>query len=125
MNMENLKEIQRKSYQVSVEKGFFKKDTNIGQVFAQLHSEVSEAYEAHRNNKVFNNNIQLVNGWTDDKDFKESFEEHVRGTVEEELADVIITTLQLIEHLNIDIEPFIHAKIRYNGTREYLHGKKY
>lgn len=48
-------------------------------------------------------------------------------TREEELRiqDAIIQLFGLSKHLGIDLEWHIEQKMKYNSTREALHGKKY
>jgi NTP pyrophosphatase (non-canonical NTP hydrolase) len=65
---------------------------------ALVHSEVSEALEAHRVGD----------------------EENLR----EELADIIIRVLHLASHLEIDIDAAVRSKIEINRGRSYKHGSK-
>lgn len=67
-------------------------------VLALIHSEVSEALEAFR------------------KDDRENFSE--------ELADVLIRTLDCAAGLGIDIDAVVAAKLAKNRTRSYRHGGK-
>ena len=46
-------------------------------------------------------------------------------SVEFELADAIIRLLDICDFYGIDIEKHIEAKLAYNRTRGYKHGKKY
>ncbi|MDR1340654.1 MAG: hypothetical protein LBK58_11480, partial [Prevotellaceae bacterium] len=57
--------------------------------------------------------------------WKNSFKANIKNTVEDELADVIIRTLDLCGHLGIDIERHIEMKMKYNESRGYKHGKNY
>ena len=50
---------------------------------------------------------------------KQFFEENVKDTFEDELADSIIRLLDLSAMLDIDIEFHITQKMRYNKTRGY------
>jgi len=65
---------------------------------ALIHSEVSEALEAYRNNDIAN--------------------------FEEELADVLIRTLHLANTMDIDIETIVREKMEKNKQRGYKHGGK-
>lgn len=56
---------------------------------------------------------------------EEAFEKYIKNTFEDELADVIIRTLDICGYLNIDIERSVLAKMKYNKTREKMHSKKY
>jgi NTP pyrophosphatase (non-canonical NTP hydrolase) len=58
--------------------------------------------------------------WDDKK-----FEILIKNTVEDEIADVLIRTLDLCGWLGIDIEKHVEWKMRYNESRKYKHGKKY
>lgn len=81
------------------EKGFWEKPREFGTLIALIHSELSEALEAHRKNDMEN--------------------------LEEELADVIIRVADLCGYLGIDLEVAIAAKMAYNKQRPRLHGKEY
>lgn len=71
---------------------------DIGTTLCLIHSEVSEALEAHRNDDFIN--------------FKE------------EIADVMIRCLHLCGDLNIDIHEEILKKMAINKHRSINHGKK-
>ena len=62
---------------------------------------------------------------TDDEIEKQTFEHHVKDTFEDELADAVIRILDLCGAKGIDIEKHIELKMKYNETRERMHGKKY
>lgn len=113
-------------------KGFHDKEHNIGQMLCLIHSEVSEALEAHRTDKFaidsFNmrHNIDIESDDEDEKRyFAQEFEVSVKNSFEDELADVVIRVLDLCAYKNIDIEKHIKLKMAYNTTREHKHGKNY
>lgn len=108
----------------AIQKGFFEDPKNIGEMLCLIHSEVSEAMEADRKDK-YSICGTLKKHLEEGRDFKEGFETHVKGTFEDELADVIIRVLDLCAFKNIDIEWHINQKIAYNTTRPHKHGKKY
>ncbi len=91
-----LKEIETKVMDLAKQKGFgIDKDKIIvAEKFALIHSEVSEAYEAYRKQKFVG---------------KDCFSE--------ELADVLIRTIQLCSIFGIDIEAEILKKLESNKTR--------
>lgn len=111
-------------YQNNKEKGFHEQPHEFGTYIALIHSELSEAIEAHRKQKRADlDSFTIDNGPGDE--FKRSFENHIKDTIEDELADAIIRLLDLAATLDIDIEEHIRLKMDYNKTREYKHGKLY
>lgn len=112
-------------HQNAKNKGFFDDEKNIGEMLCLVHSEVSEALEADRDDKYTTVSIQSINGWVNDEDFKKAFINNVKDTFEDELVDVIIRTFDLAAYKGMDIESHIKAKMRFNSLREHKHGKKY
>jgi NTP pyrophosphatase (non-canonical NTP hydrolase) len=112
----------------AIMKGFYEngKAQNTGERLALIHAEVSEALEADRNGEYCEFSIDSVNEDQDNSDFKLAYKDFVKGTFEEEMADIIIRVLDMCAHKKIDIDSHVKAKIRYNTLREYMHGgKKY
>ena len=129
-----LNKLSQEIHENAKSKGFFDSEKNIGEMLCLIHSEVSEALEADRKSHYADvSNIQLK-GMADsnfghayqyDDIFKLGFEEDVKNSFEDELADVIIRVLDLCAFKGIDIESHIKAKMRYNSMREHKHGKNY
>jgi NTP pyrophosphatase (non-canonical NTP hydrolase) len=87
---------------IAKRKGWWDLPCNVPEKLCLIHSEVSEALEAYRNNIPFDQ----------------------KGNLGEELADVIIRIFDLCTYLGIDILQEVKAKHEYNKTRSYRHGGK-
>jgi NTP pyrophosphatase (non-canonical NTP hydrolase) len=85
---------------------------NFGEKIALVHSELSEALEAHRKGNPPSEKITD----TDGKPY---------GLVAEEMADVVIRVCDLCGKLGIDLGRAILAKTEYNAKRPHKHGKRY
>lgn len=94
----SLNNITKQIMDLAQEKGFGTKpeEVNLPEKFALIHSEVSEAFEAHRHQKL------------EGKDGLES-----------ELADIVIRTLHLAGILGYDIESAITRKLELNKDRDW------
>ncbi|WP_418360131.1 hypothetical protein [Sphingobacterium detergens] len=116
---EELNELASEAYEINVAKGYYKGRVNIPEKLCLIHSEVTEALEAERNDKYFlmtKTQKNVLMGWTNEVDFKESYDQTIKGSFEEEMADIIIRTLSLCAHKKIDISFHVKAKIRYNKS---------
>jgi NTP pyrophosphatase (non-canonical NTP hydrolase) len=96
-------------HQTAVEKGWWEKDRNMGEIMMNIASEVSEAWEAWREGHAMDE--IYWNGNTPEG-------------VPVEFADVIIRILDICAVSNIDIANAILLKMEYNATRPYRHGGK-
>lgn len=101
------KAVQYEVHQNSKEKGFAVPNRNIGEQLALIHSEISEALEASRNNYPPDHHCPEFSNF------------------EIELADAIIRIMDLAEDRGLRIPEAIIAKHIYNLTREYKHGKTF
>lgn len=82
----------------------------LGNMVANLHSEISEGWEEIRNGRG------ITEVYHSDGGKPEGF-----GV---ELADLIIRILHITAHFGIDIDKLVNDKMVYNETREYRHGGK-
>ena len=123
----NIKQLIKEAHKAAVEKGFYEKDKNIGELLMLIVSELGEALEAHRCGRICNDDIVIFAiGWIETGSFSElEYEENIKGTFGEEIADVFIRLADLCGYMGIDIEKHIKAKMEYNKTRPIKHGKEY
>ena len=123
----NINETMKLVHENAKAKGFFEKEKNIGEMLALIHSEVSEALEADRNNSYVETRVTVsdIANEKDDWQFNTWYKNLIKGTFEEEMADIVIRVMDMCAFKGIDLESNIKAKMRYNSTREKYHGKKY
>ena len=131
----NINELVAIAYSSAKEKGFYPEGTNIGELLMGIASELGEALEAHRGGKkadlksyddsLFSLFLPFFK--TESKKTLKSFffKRFIKGSFEDELADVALRLCSLCGYLDIDLERYIMIKLEYNKTREYKHGKKY
>lgn len=125
----NIKDIAKEIHQNARDKGFWDKERNVGELLMLVTSELAEALEAHRKGR-FADLLQFAHdrigpAFHEQSTTKQAFEEHIKDTFEDEIADAVIRLFDLAEGMGIDLETHIMLKLAYNKTRERLHGKKY
>jgi NTP pyrophosphatase (non-canonical NTP hydrolase) len=81
-------------------------ERNVGELYALIHSEISEAFEAWR------------------RDIEKS--EHIAEFTgeEEELADIVIRIMDMAHKRKLDVARAVIAKMAFNKSRPYRHGGK-
>ena len=192
----NLQELAQDIYNTNKENGFWDKERNREECMALINSELYEALEAHRKGKFSNvdeykwleKRAPYFANQTETDHFQQAFITNIKDTVEDELSDAIIRTLDFIfgfveigiserlkektsfkqcvefskykipsnfgafilygsgficvdafnwplriigyiskycEQKNIDLDFHVREKLRFNKTRERMHGKKY
>ena len=82
--MERIEDLAKVAFEENSKKGFWDEDRDVLEALALVNTELSESIEAYR--KVKHAELDKV----DEANFKESFEQHVKDTVEDELADSLI-----------------------------------
>lgn len=85
---------------IAREKGWWDSERNDAELIALMHSELSEALEAMRN-------------------------QGTKGAIAEELADCCIRIFDYCGAREINLEEALLKKIEFNKTRPYRHGKKF
>ena len=105
---QNLNELAFEIHKTAIEKGWWKGNRNTGELLCLIHSEVSEALEDYRNDKM--------QPYLDDKGKPCGFPS--------ELADIIIRALDLSASMGLNIQHQVLQKMKYNTTRAHRHGGK-
>jgi NTP pyrophosphatase (non-canonical NTP hydrolase) len=109
------------------DKGFWDGERNVGEMLMLVVSELGEAMEAHRKNRFAN--LEAFQAREEDRitdaDVISDFQELIKDTFEDEIADAVIRLLDLSAGLGIDLESHINMKVNYNKSRPKLHGKLY
>lgn len=98
--MKNIAQLAKEIHANAVSKGFYESEVNIPERFALIHSELSEALEAARADKFCTLDAFRKCGMYINFDAAD-FAAYVKGTFEDELADVVIRILDLCEGLGL------------------------
>ena len=113
-------------------KGFHNQPQETGTTLMLMVSELSEALEADRKGRytkyeLFHETLGFLESIRDPKPdpFTEAFEDFVKDTHEDEIADAFIRLLDYVGKKQINLEWHVAQKMRYNQTREHKHGKAY
>lgn len=125
-----IQELVKTAHGIAKSKGFWDSERNTGELLMLIVSELAEAMEADRKSTRCNlNSTELELGQyiatMDTEAFKAFYENNIKGSFEEEIADAYIRLFDLTGGMNIDILNHILLKMEYNKTRSKLHGKKY
>lgn len=137
--MKTLNKLRDEIHGHAISKGFWDKKRETGTLLMLCVSELAEAMEADRkgqyakiddaefiiDSKTIREDLDLAVKENDTIKFEDIFRTQVKDTFEDELADTIIRILDLCGANGIDIEKHIELKMKYNASRERMHGKKY
>lgn len=97
----NLNEISVKAYENARAKGFYDREQNIGERMMLVVSELGEALEAHRKRRT--SNLELFQKLQETQSFVSAFEECVKDTIGDELADAVIRLCDFCGYKGITI----------------------
>lgn len=111
-------------HQVNRNKGFWDQKRNIGEMLMLVTSELGEGMEALRKKK-FADMIRYHEALRTGKSPQEAFEQYIKDSFEDELADAVIRLLDMATGLHVNIEQHIRLKLDYNRSRERFHGKAF
>ena len=132
-----MKKLISQAHEMAKSKGFWDEERNTGELLMLVVSELSEGLEALRKDDYADQSVveslaqDLELDRTDEEfmlkaiNWKTAFEQGVKSSFEDEMADVAIRLFDLCGGLNIDLEKHIEMKMKYNSMRGYKHGKKF
>ena len=109
----SLNELAQHVYNIAADHGFHDDDSRrerVAEFVANLHGETSELWEAWRRGNLHN---------PCDKTTSEPL-----TCAEEELADILIRTLDTAITMGVDIERAVRIKSQYNESRPHKNGGK-
>lgn len=115
-------ELSKQIHEGNAARGFWEGERPLTEVVMLTVCELAEAIEADRAGKWMNkiDLIKYIN-----RPEPEVFKETIKDTVEDEIADALIRLLDFAHYFNIDLDFHIKAKLDYNASRPYKHGKTY
>jgi NTP pyrophosphatase (non-canonical NTP hydrolase) len=105
--MKDINSLAKQVHINAIKHGWWKEKRSFGDICSLIHSEVSEAFEEHRNDKPLH---YIVDGKPE-------------GAAVE-LIDVVIRVFDYLSSENIDIQALLLEKHQYNISRPYKHGGK-
>jgi NTP pyrophosphatase (non-canonical NTP hydrolase) len=133
-----MKNLISQAHEMAKSKGFWDgEERNKSELLMLVVSELAEALEALRKDHYADQDVveslshDLELDRTDEEfllkaiNWKTSFEQGVKSSFEDELADVAIRLFDLCGGLGVDLEKHIEMKMKYNSMRGYKHGKKF
>ena len=128
-----LNEACKQQHQEVIDKGF--DNFEVPKLLMLIVSELGEACEADRKNKHANLKEfeKLRSEWSKSglseegrkEVYKFAFEDRIKDTFEDEIADAFLRLMDLCGAYGIDIEKHIYYKQTYNRLRPNKHGKAY
>lgn len=123
----------KQQHQEVIDKGFDNFD--IPKLLMLIVTELSEACEADRKDKHANLDKfeKLRKEWQSSvlsdearkEVYKGAFEDYIKDTFEDEIADAFLRLMDLCGAYGVDIEKHIYYKQTYNRLRHTKHGKAY
>lgn len=107
----NIRQLQLEAHEIAKKKGWHVLGRRPPmEIFALIHSEVSEAVEEHRRGRQPNEIYQEDSGKP--------------AGIPIELADVVIRILDFCGAEGIDLQAAVETKMKFNATRPDRHGGK-
>ena len=105
LDPERLAKLQQRIWDVATAHGWHEQPISTAQYCGLIMTEMAEAIEADRNGRradmeSFNERMSNLDG--SDECFKEMYKRYVKGSIEEEFADVVIRVLDMAQEVHGD-----------------------
>ena len=105
LDPERLAKLQQRIWDVATAHGWHEKPISTVQYCGLIMTEMAEAVEADRNGRradmeSFNERMSNLDG--SDECFKEMYKRYIKGSIEEEFADVVIRVLDMAQEVHGD-----------------------
>ena len=105
LDPERLAKLQQRIWDVATAHGWHEKPISTAQYCGLIMTEMAEAIEADRNGRradmeSFNERMSNLDG--SDDCFKEMYKRYIKGSIEEEFADVVIRVLDMAQEVHGD-----------------------
>lgn len=97
----NLNELRIRAYEIACEHGWHEEEQSDEELLMLVITEIAEAVNADRRNH--HADVEAFKKYEDSLDFMQNFERQIKNTVEDELADVVIRSLDLAGLHSIDL----------------------
>lgn len=124
----NLNNLIKEAYEIAKKKGWHDKLISFPNYIANIHAEISEAWEEWRNNRGLNEVYYECDKSEEQRcniDLECQYCNFAKPRgIPIELADVVIRICDMCGNLGIDLEQAIELKMAYNMIRKYRHGNK-
>jgi len=126
--MKGMNDFAKLVHREAIKKGHYDEDPSLIELLMGITSEVSEAYEAVRKGRIETEPDRFR--WYDDWEKgtfsfdRMNYQDHFKDTVPDELVGAMLRIIDLLRHLEVDIEFHIEKAMQYNATRPYKNGKK-
>lgn len=123
---ETLNERARNIHAANKAKGFWDEPRETGTLLMLVTSELAEALEADRAG-AYADIVAFHEAISEEElpCFKTAFENNIKDTFEDEIADAMIRLFDIAGARGMDLEEHIFLKLKYNSLRPHKHGKKY
>lgn len=124
-----IKELMKESHKIAVEKGFWAREKGITENTNLLSLDREDLYKIEKRNdsELLMLIVSELGETCEALRHGNPPSEHIPefSSVEEELADCMIRIADMAEARGYRLEEALKAKLKFNKTREKLHGKKF